>query len=203
MRNLNEKIDSQASRGETKQDKPFVLQDSRSLLGSVMMFWRDGGGYTSDLSKAEKFTKDSALAQHSCRSSDVPWPLDYLAERAKPAIDMQLLRNEYAKVQKSTPADTPAVLTVGGAYDGNSVFFTCKEDEKNDDRTKNLDKAYVYSAGSLYSIADIPGYNAPKALILEDLRKIQFMVVNAKDCNKAQSLDSKYKPRKCKEAGIS
>ncbi|MFG0851903.1 hypothetical protein ACF8R4_12950 [Pseudomonas sp. FYR_2] len=35
----------------------FYLQDSRSHVGDGLMFWALGGGYTTNLDKAELFTQ--------------------------------------------------------------------------------------------------------------------------------------------------
>ncbi|HCF5858715.1 TPA: hypothetical protein NIH27_006184, partial [Pseudomonas aeruginosa] len=41
----------------------FYLQDSRSNVGSRAMFWRAGGGYTTNLDEAETFTSAHAVRQ--------------------------------------------------------------------------------------------------------------------------------------------
>lgn len=46
----------------------FYLQDSRQIVGNDMMWWaKDGLGYTSDVSKAEVFTKEDAQRHHNGR----------------------------------------------------------------------------------------------------------------------------------------
>lgn len=67
----------------------FYLQDNRSYVGNDVLFWRDGGGYTTDLSKAEIFTKQDALRQNQCRETDVPWPKEYMDAKTRPAVDVQ------------------------------------------------------------------------------------------------------------------
>ena len=52
----------------------YYLQDKRSYVGNDILFWADGGGYTTDVSKAEVFTKDRALRLNQSRETDVPWP---------------------------------------------------------------------------------------------------------------------------------
>lgn len=67
----------------------FYLQDNRSYLGNDILWWCDGGGYTTDLSKAKVFTKEEAIAQNKDRISDIPWPKEYIDQRTRPAVDMQ------------------------------------------------------------------------------------------------------------------
>lgn len=56
----------------------FYLQDSRSNVGSRAVFWRAGGGYTTNLDEAETFTSAHAVRQYKCRETDLPWPVDYV-----------------------------------------------------------------------------------------------------------------------------
>jgi len=67
----------------------FYLQDKRSYVGNDMLFWAESGGYTTDLRKSEVMTKEEAFAQNRCRSTDIPWPKEYIDARARPAVDMQ------------------------------------------------------------------------------------------------------------------
>lgn len=75
----------------------FYLQDSRSYVGNDMLFWgKDGNGYTTDLRKAEVYTREEAQAQHDSRPSDIPWPKDYIDAKTRPACDMQYVRRDEA-----------------------------------------------------------------------------------------------------------
>ena len=75
----------------------FYLQDSRSYVGNDILWWAKGGkGYTTDLSKAEIYTREQALTQHECRETDRPWPKTYIDQRTRPAVDMQ-----YCKIQEA------------------------------------------------------------------------------------------------------
>lgn len=68
----------------------FYMQDSRSYCGNDIMWWaKDGKGYTTNIEEAHVFTKESALKQHRCRESDIPWPADYVKAKTRPAVDMQ------------------------------------------------------------------------------------------------------------------
>lgn len=74
----------------------FYLQDSRSYVGNDVLFWCATGGYTSDLSKAEVFSKDAAVRQHQVRPTDIPWAKEYMDGKTRPAVDMQYIRREDA-----------------------------------------------------------------------------------------------------------
>lgn len=75
----------------------FYLQDSRSYVGNDMLFWaKDGKGYTTDMSRAEVYTKEMAVAQHQRRETDIPWPKDYIDARTRPAVDMQYAKRDEA-----------------------------------------------------------------------------------------------------------
>lgn len=68
----------------------FYLQDSRSYVGNDMLFWcKDGAGYTTDLRKAEIYTKEDAMALHRQRETNIPWPKSYIDAKTRPAVDMQ------------------------------------------------------------------------------------------------------------------
>lgn len=70
----------------------YYLQDSRSYVGNDILFWADAGGYTTDLSKAEVFTKEDAIEHHQGRRTDIPWPKEYLDNKTRPAVDMQYVK---------------------------------------------------------------------------------------------------------------
>ena len=69
----------------------FYLQDTRGsgCVGNDLLFWKLGGGYTTDISKAEMFTKQSAFGQHACRDTDLPWPKEYLDRYTRLVVDIQ------------------------------------------------------------------------------------------------------------------
>ncbi len=68
----------------------FYMQDSRSYVGNDMLFWAHGGrGYTTDVSKAQTYSRDEALLMHSSRPTDIPWLKSYIDQRTRPTVDMQ------------------------------------------------------------------------------------------------------------------
>lgn len=78
------------------QSNQYYLQDSRDFVGNDMLFWRLGGGYTTDVSQAEIFTKESALKQHRDRETDVPWAVEYIDGITRPAVDVQYADKDFS-----------------------------------------------------------------------------------------------------------
>ena len=74
----------------------YYLQDSRGYVGNDMLFWREGGGYTTDLNEAELFTRESALRHNQDRETDIPWPKEYVESKTRPAVDVQFVDIEEA-----------------------------------------------------------------------------------------------------------
>lgn len=71
----------------------FYLQASQSYVGNDVLWWaKDGRGYTTDLSKAHVYTKAEAISRHENRTTDIPWPKDYIDARTRPAVDMQYIK---------------------------------------------------------------------------------------------------------------
>jgi hypothetical protein len=53
---------------------------------------QDGKGYTTDLNKAQVYTKAEAVSQHESRETDIPWPKAYIDAKTRPAVDMQYIK---------------------------------------------------------------------------------------------------------------
>jgi len=74
-------------------DDEFYIQDSRDYVGNDMLFWALGGnGYTTDMRKAQVYTKAEAVKQHEMRITDIPWPKAYIDAKTRPAVDFQHVR---------------------------------------------------------------------------------------------------------------
>lgn len=75
----------------------FYLQDSRSYVGNDVLWWATGGnGYTTDLSKAQTYSRDDVQRMHNSRQTDIPWPKAYIDGKTRPAVDMQYIRRDEA-----------------------------------------------------------------------------------------------------------
>lgn len=103
----------------------FYLQDSRSNVGSRAMFWRNGGGYTSNLDEAEQFTRAAAVKQYECRETDLPWPVDYVRALAEVGVDHQYLDLKPEQALAAAPADDRIYVAYKGAWDGNCLVWRC------------------------------------------------------------------------------
>lgn len=83
-------------------DDGWYLQDTRSYVGNDMIFWaKDDRGYTTDLRKAEVYTREAAFRQHAARNSDLPWPKAYIDSKSRPAVDAQFVRYKDALLSVS------------------------------------------------------------------------------------------------------
>lgn len=68
----------------------YYMQDTRQMVGNSMYWWAIGGrGYTCDIRKAGVFTKAEADEQHRMRSTDRPWPKEYIDARVSHHVDFQ------------------------------------------------------------------------------------------------------------------
>lgn len=101
-------------------DDLYYLQDSRDYVGNDMLFWaKDGAGYTTDLRRAEVFSKADAVTRNQCRESDIPWPKEYIDARTRPAVDMQYVKRSEAlagtgiELRKPAPRK-PDTINCGG-----------------------------------------------------------------------------------------
>lgn len=128
-------------------DDLFYLQDSRSNVGSRAMFWRNGGGYTSNLDEAEQFTLDRAVRQYESRETDLPWPVGYVLALAQVGVDCQYLKLAQAQAVASAPADDRIYVAYKQAWDGNCLIWMGK-----DGSTSNLADA------TTWSLSHAPGF---------------------------------------------
>lgn len=109
------------------------------------MFWALGGGYTTNIRRAEVFSVDEARRQHESRNSDIPMRLDYLEARREKMVDCQNLKPEERPdtVEKllTYPAETLFYAVVPRQWDGNAVYFVAREGSPSTD----VDKARLYT----------------------------------------------------------
>lgn len=148
--------------------KRVVLCDTRSRVGSSLMFWAARGGYTSDLSKAEVFSEQEATKLHKSCKTAVPMLLDLLLEKAVYAVDMQDIR-----VGKGDAQGGDYVAVVEGSYDGNNVMFISGEGGTfnykeaailsiNDDKNRSLGKVY-----NLHKVSHMDAIARPTSQLLD------------------------------------
>lgn len=76
-RELVEAERAQARGGPAPGHRPYVVIDTRGLVGNCASFWAEGhNGYTCDLDRAHRFTEAEALELDDGRETDVAVPLD-------------------------------------------------------------------------------------------------------------------------------
>ncbi|EIU1687312.1 hypothetical protein L4H27_003014 [Pseudomonas aeruginosa] len=119
----------------------FYLQDSRSNVGSRAMFWKDGGGYTSNLDEAEQFTRAAAVKQYESRETDLPWPVDYVRALAEVGVDHQYLDLKPEQALAAAPADDRIYVAYKQAWDGNCLIWASSRGT-----TSNLADATTWSS---------------------------------------------------------
>jgi hypothetical protein len=104
-------------------DELFYLRDSRSDVGTSAVFWAvDGGGYTSNLSKAWKLTREEAISRHNSRETDIPLRCDLVDQHAYLAVDCQLVDAE-----KMTPTEGDEIVyQAPKCWDGNNIMFAAE-----------------------------------------------------------------------------
>lgn len=85
------------------------LQDTRSYVGNCPMWWKEGGGYTTRIDEAARFTIEQALAQCRSRGTDLAWLCSDIEPLARPTIDHQYMRGTIRPVpvaEHKKPDDT-------------------------------------------------------------------------------------------------
>lgn len=146
----------------------FYLQDSRSNVGSRAMFWRDGGGYTSNLDEAEQFTRAAAVKQYECRETDLPWPVDYVRALAEVGVDHQDLELTPEQALAATPADDRIYVAYHREWDGNCLVWMSLSGGRNSNLAEARD----------WGLSHVPGYTArgyvpwPKSYIDQHSRPV-------------------------------
>lgn len=142
----------------------FYMQDSRSNVGSRAMFWRDGGGYTSNLDEAEQFTREHAVRQYECRETDLPWPVGYVRALAQVGVDHQYLE------RVKPPYSEPFYVSMPREWDGNDLYW--KRPLATGGLTSNLLDAGIWESEGAELLA-YQGYQVwPKAYIDGKSRRV-------------------------------
>ncbi len=156
----------------------YYLRDSRGDTGSSAMFWAASGGYTTDVNRAEKFSREKALGQYQSRETDIPLRCDLVDPLTYRAVDMQYLP------EKSKPCEKNCLL-VRGYFDGNNVLFISPNQ-----KTHNFDKAPPVSLNDAAVMLEVN--SSIDCYQYEDIERIARRVV----C--AGLLDTKMMLRKAK-----
>ena len=85
-----------------KKEEMYYIQDSRSFIGNSVIWWGiDSKGYTTDISKAGKYTKDEAFTICKNRDTDIAWLCSHVDKNIKQHVDMQYLKKKYSRNWKN------------------------------------------------------------------------------------------------------
>lgn len=148
----------------------FLLQDSRGNTGDRLMFWaKDGAGYTTNLDKAQRYTKEQATRQNECRETDLPWPLAYLVERLELAVDCQDLMLD--AVTAGIQCAERGYLYATGTWNGNDLCWLTNDGGI----TSDFGRAHAFPISIAKSMAAREHHNvtlAPSALVESLVRKV-------------------------------
>lgn len=147
----------------------FLLQDSRGNTGDRLMFWAAGGGYTTNLVAAQRYTKEEAASQNESRETDLPWPVDYLMARHTLAVDCQYVNPDDIAAQLD--GTEPVYLYAARAWDGNDLLWQTNDGRHSD----NLAEAEAFEGRVGVSVGAVAsnGLRAiPKAVADSLARKV-------------------------------
>lgn len=68
----------------------FYLQEYDRSSSNTMLWWALGDrGYTTDITKAQTYTREQAQEYHDRQATSVPWPKAYIDARTRLTVDMQ------------------------------------------------------------------------------------------------------------------
>lgn len=195
---------------ETVVESLFFLQDSRGLVGDNLVFWAVGGGYTSDICRAELFTQECAVGQHQSRLSDIPWPAEYVKAHAYTAVDMQDMR----RVNRDA-GGAAFYKQIPGRCVGNDLLFF-SEDGRGE--TTDLRRAQIFSSLSagcvMWPVEEIQKIVRPKlraldasindalkgtGIVLQRPNKTRCEVFNCHECGRFISEVNRY--NRCPNCG--
>lgn len=96
---------------KTKPERIYLIQslNENSYSGRFLLFWKQGGGYTSSLDSAEHFTASRALAA-APYGKVAFWPLDQLRDRATPSVHQERVEFGPDRVRALTKSDLISIV---------------------------------------------------------------------------------------------
>lgn len=107
------------------KEQLFYLQDARqhAYVGDGLAFHcKEGKGYATDLDKAELMTREEAISANQRRSTDIPWPQDYIDGKSHFGVDCQYLKDDDA-CKMVTPGCL-FVYQMPNKWNGNDVYWS-------------------------------------------------------------------------------
>ena len=80
-----------------RNEELYYIQDARQYIGNAVLWWgKNSGGYTTDITKAEKYTKDQAK-QICRRKTDKAWLCSHVDKHITQCVDMQYLDGKFSR----------------------------------------------------------------------------------------------------------
>lgn len=135
-------------------ENEFYLRDTRSDVGSTCMFWAKGGcGYSSDLARAEVFSREEAQKYADRQCHFIPLSKLKVDAVSTVRVDMQNLElnvdfSEGVIIHRNC-----------NNYDGNDIYF----EDGNGGVTANYEEAKAYSLDDDFS--KLPGFALSKSFL--------------------------------------
>ena len=83
---------------ELPDHEMYYVQDKRTYVGNSVVWWeQDRNGYTSDITRAHKFTKEEILKSFiNGRDTDIVWMASHIEKNIKSHVDAQYLNSKYS-----------------------------------------------------------------------------------------------------------
>lgn len=181
---------------QTNQPKPkcdeFYLRDTRSDVGSTCVFWvKGGGGYASDLRKAEVFSFEEAQKYADRQDHFIPLSKAAVDAVATIRVDMQLLK------LNCDFSEGIVIHRRFTSYDGNDIFF----DDGEGGFTANYSEAKVYAdIDALEALSNQQGIVLSKAF-LDTICRPTIQVQNINHRKMITAAGIKYRSPRKKRAG--
>jgi hypothetical protein len=78
------------------ENEMYYIQDNRGYVGNSVLWWGyDGNGYTTELNKAQKYSREEVIKHFvDGRHSDVIWRASHVETKIRTHVDMQYLELE-------------------------------------------------------------------------------------------------------------
>lgn len=139
----------------------YLVRDSRGNTGSSMVFWALTGGYTSNISLAERFTQEKAESLYRNRDTDEPILLSIIEQHSYFAVDCQTLAPFFDGKVNLDQAEN-FYLIRNNSFDGNNVAFLSHQNKF----TFNLSDALIVP-----HLPSLPEYRAVPATYIQNLAR--------------------------------
>lgn len=154
----------------------FLLQESRQYVGHCLLWWGpNGNGYVSDISKAQRYTREEAISANQSRHTDIPWPASLVESQIFFAADMQLFNAKDSwnlnEVHKA-PDEALFYIQQKHTYNGNDFLFLTSSESHT--LTPDVNQAGLFDKQKILQIASTTqSFNAwPCSIIQEKQRPV-------------------------------